>query len=140
MTCTTEVVLGSGSGDRKLRAEADRRLRAAQALNQERASQFLPHQRRDVVYVSRLQCVQTAIESQLQRLAQTAPTTRVCLITFSSDVVIHGDASAEPLVIAGSKLESRDTVEAAAAAYEFATSLKPISESRAALTKRVKEL
>lgn len=52
--------------------------------------QFLPSQRSDVTYVSRMQCVQGAMQVQLEEVLKAQPGRRVFLITFSSDVNIIG--------------------------------------------------
>nr|XP_032837262.1 circularly permutated Ras protein 1-like [Petromyzon marinus] len=46
-----------------------------------------------VVHVSRLQWVQEALVATLERLCERSPETRVALITFNHEVVVHGDAS-----------------------------------------------
>ena len=61
-------------------------LRRAQQMNSERSDQFLPRQRRDVTYVSRLQSVQAAIDHQLQEMEKEFPNRRVALVTFNSEV------------------------------------------------------
>ena len=55
-------------------------------MNSERSDQFLPRQRRDVTYVSRLQSVQAAIDHQLQEMEKEFPNRRVALVTFNSEV------------------------------------------------------
>lgn len=59
-----------------------------------------------VTYVSRLECVQAAIEAQLQTLAQACPTQKIGLVTFNSEVTIHGDGSGDPVIIAGNKMNN----------------------------------
>ena len=61
-------------------------LRRARLFNRERGDQYLPSQRRDVTYVSRLQSVQAAIDHQLQEMEKEFPNRRVALITFSNEV------------------------------------------------------
>ena len=58
-----------------------------------REDQYIRGQRRDVTWISRMESVQAAVDTQLAQLAHTEPTRRVCLVTFSDDVsdipVIH---------------------------------------------------
>lgn len=61
-------------------------LRRAQLLNRERSDQYLPRQRRNVTYISRLQSVQAAIDHQLQEMLKEYPNRRVALVTFSNEV------------------------------------------------------
>ena len=56
------------------------------SLNVNNEDQYLPRQRRDVTYVSRLQSVQAAVDFQLEELAKTNPSQRVALVTFSDEV------------------------------------------------------
>lgn len=51
--------------------------------------QFLPGQRRDVTYVSRLQAVQAAVDAQLQSLESRYPSKKVMLIAFNREVRSH---------------------------------------------------
>ena len=55
-------------------------------MNRDREDQFLPRQRRDVTYVSRLQSVQAAIDHQLQEMEKEFPNRRVALVTFNNEV------------------------------------------------------
>jgi hypothetical protein len=71
--------------------------------------QWMPGQRRDVTYVSRLQAVQAAVQAQLEQLAKTAPRKRVAFVEFSGNVLIHNDASmAEPTKVEGDHLNDAD--------------------------------
>ena len=64
------------------------RLDRLQSLNDTHEDQYLPGQRRNVTYVSRLQGVQAAVDHQLEEMMKESPNRRVALITFSSDVSI----------------------------------------------------
>lgn len=90
--------------------------------------QFLPGSNRNVTYVSRLQCVQAAIESQLETMAAQTPNARVALVTFNRDVTIYGDClSSSPVVVSGDKLNSYDKLLQIGEDHK---NLKPISECR----------
>ena len=62
------------------------------------------NQNRNTTYISRLQCVQAAIESQLMDYAEKAPNKKIGFVTFNQDVNIVGDGSEMPLVVSGDKL------------------------------------
>ena len=47
----------------------------------------------NVTYISRMQCVQAAIENQIAEMATNAPNTKLGLITFNSEVTIIGDGA-----------------------------------------------
>ena len=59
---------------------------------------------RNTTYISRLQCVQAAIESQIMDMTENNPNKKVGFVTFSNDVHIVGDGSEVPQVISGDKL------------------------------------
>lgn len=99
-------------------------LRRAQQFNRERADQYLPHQRRNVTYISRLQSVQAAIDHQLEEMAKEFPNRRVCLVTFSNEVTVIGDGKGDPVSIAGDKLTSKDTLRSIAAEQPFPDAIK----------------
>jgi len=46
-----------------------------------------------VTYVSRMQCVQSAIENMLKDLQKACPNKKVGLVTFCGDVCIYGDGT-----------------------------------------------
>eukprot|EP01114_Cavostelium_apophysatum_P016686 TRINITY_DN479_c0_g1_i1.p1 TRINITY_DN479_c0_g1~~TRINITY_DN479_c0_g1_i1.p1 ORF type:complete len:652 (-),score=239.59 TRINITY_DN479_c0_g1_i1:843-2798(-) len=69
-------------------------------------NQFLPNQNRNNTHVTRLQCVQAAIEQQIEQLAVQHPHYRVGIITFNHEVTVIGDASQDSLVVTGDKLNS----------------------------------
>ena len=66
---------------------------------------------RHVTYISRLQCVQAAIESQVQSLKENEPNKKVGLVTFNNEVNIIGDGSQAPVTINGDKLNNYETIQ-----------------------------
>lgn len=61
-----------------------------------------------VTYVSRLQCVQSAIDAQLEAMQKNNPGRKIGLVTFNSEVTVIGDGTKDPLVVAGDKLSNHD--------------------------------
>jgi hypothetical protein len=108
-----------------------------QSLNEGGVDQWLPGQRRNISYISRLQCVQAAIESQLEALRITHPNARVGLVVFSNEVTIIGDGTQQPIVVAGDKLYNN---EALLNVGQDCPPLKPLSESKDKLLKSITEL
>jgi hypothetical protein len=53
------------------------------------SDQYFPGQRKDVVYVSRLECVQAAVDQQLENFKQQFPNKRIVIVDFNSEVTIH---------------------------------------------------
>lgn len=47
----------------------------------------------NVTYVSRIQCVQAAIDSQITNMAQGAPDRKIGLVSFNHEVTVIGDGT-----------------------------------------------
>ncbi len=80
------------TGSYDIRGAKERRDKLLQSLptgmdvDYRQENQYIHGQRRDVTWISRMQSVQAAVDTQLSQLAHTEPTKRVCLVTFSDDV------------------------------------------------------
>ena len=122
MCVSTEV-----KGKQKLKG-FERVLRQNAELNPEGEEQYLPRQLKDVSYISRLQCVQAAIVAQLEALQQTAPKSKVCLITFNNEVNVIGDGSQPISVIAGDMLSDDAALEEAAKRFDVFVAVKESAE------------
>ena len=59
-----------------------------------------------MTYVSRLQCVQSAIDSQLGEMKKNNPDRKIGLVTFNNEVSIIGDGTKDPVTVAGDKLSN----------------------------------
>jgi hypothetical protein len=101
------------------------------------ANQFLPGERRDVTYVSRMQALQAAVQHQIGELVKNRPNKRVGFVTFATDVTIIGDAAGDTRVLAGSRLNDFATLQAAGEGYKLTRGVKDSSE---ALVKKIYEL
>jgi len=79
---------------------------------QDALSQFIDanaghlNQQHDVQYVSRLQCVQTAVDEQISNMAKNTPNYKIGLVSFNSEVTVVGDGMANYQVVAGDKLNN----------------------------------
>ncbi|CAH1791039.1 unnamed protein product [Owenia fusiformis] len=91
-------------------------------------------------YISRLQCVQTAIKRQLERLKIENPEKRVAMVTFSNDVTVLGDADGVPITIAGDKLEDFDKLIAEGCALGKTLNIDCLARSDSNLSKKIDEL
>lgn len=129
MCVTSEIV-----GKHKLKGDHTKDLAS---LNTEYQDQFLPGQRRDVTYVSRLQCVQAAIESQLDKLKKEYPQAKVGLICFNNEVTIIGDGTGNPVIIAGDKLSDQNALLELGSKCQITT---PISTSKDSLITKLYQL
>mmetsp|Transcript_82 Transcript_82/g.140 ORF Transcript_82/g.140 Transcript_82/m.140 type:complete len:582 (-) Transcript_82:41-1786(-) len=90
--------------------------------------QRIPGENRDVTYISRLDCVQGAIESQLKELKEVAPNKRVGLVTFSGDVKVIGDGSFPEVNIAGDRLNQTEAIKKVMDGYRLQSKIEDNSE------------
>lgn len=97
--CVTQPV----QGDIKLKVRQQPKIEGLDDFDM--MEQYLPGDR-GITYISRMQCVQASIESQLEEMARAYPDRKVGIVTFSSDVVIIGDGTTDPYTLAGDKLNS----------------------------------
>lgn len=101
MCQTTEV-----PGKIQLRGSAN--LHSIQRMQEDRSDQYLPNQKRNVTYVSRLQAVQAAVDHQVEEMMKTHPNRRVAIISFNNEIQVIGDGKGEPVIVAGDKLNDKD--------------------------------
>jgi len=67
-------------------------------------NQYLPGERRDATYISRLQAVQAAVNAQIEDMSARGLKTPVALVTFAGEVTIYGDGAGAPTKVAGDRL------------------------------------
>ncbi len=103
------------------------------------ASQRLPGQRPGFSQVSRLQFLQTAVDTQLAELLRSEPEVRVALVSFSDEVTVWGDCRSgrEPVKVRGDRLLDLDYLRRAGSE---AVPVDPITASRARLGETVSSL
>ena len=104
------------------------------------SDQFLDGQNKSSTYISRLQCVQAAIEAQVIDMANTAPEKKVGLVTFSNDVNIHGDCSQVPEIVSGDKLKDFEYIKKNGIDSIDSHLQKPVGEMKEKLTDKLYEL
>ncbi len=88
MCVTTEVDAKDYKGFFK--GNADPREAVAKSHGVSAGDQLLPGEKRGARYVSRLQCVQAAIEQHIRHISQNNPGYRIGLVTFNDEVTIVG--------------------------------------------------
>lgn len=62
-------------------------------------------------WVSRIQCVKSAIDSQLTGMANGASQRKVGIVTFNHEVTVIGDAAKDAQVITGNHLDNFDYLQ-----------------------------
>jgi len=65
----------------------------------------------DRQYVSRLQCVQTAVDEQMESISKSHPQRKLGVVTFSDEVTVIGDAMSGVEVVAGDKLQDLEKLK-----------------------------
>merc|ERR1719361_1464626 len=84
---------------------------------QDDLSQFIDHnanhlnRANDVQYVSRLQCVQTAVDEQIEAISKSHPHYKLGLVTFNNEVTVIGDGVSNQVTVAGDKLNDLDKLK-----------------------------
>eukprot|EP01087_Luapelamoeba_hula_P010838 TRINITY_DN2888_c0_g1_i2.p1 TRINITY_DN2888_c0_g1~~TRINITY_DN2888_c0_g1_i2.p1 ORF type:complete len:596 (+),score=163.07 TRINITY_DN2888_c0_g1_i2:734-2521(+) len=94
----------------------------------------MPRQNKNTTWISRLQCVQAAVDASMEKLSKESPDALVAIVTFNNDVTIVGDGSHTPVTVTGDKLYQFDTLLAAGA---NASVRRPIIDSQQALSKHL---
>jgi hypothetical protein len=69
---------------------------------------------RNVTYISRLQCLQAAIESNLSNLLKVSPNRKVGFVAFNNEVVGYGDGTKEIVKINGNNLNDFEVIKSIA--------------------------
>ena len=113
---------------------ADSRLKLAKELNPEAGNQYLPGWKRNVTWVSRLQCTQAAVDAQLKGLCSTAPNDKVGLVTFNNEVTVYGDGSQPAEVLTGEHLFDLEKQKELGGSFKVKENVK---ESEKALSERL---
>ena len=98
--CVTQAVSG------KFKIKGDKLKEMQELMKFSDGSDQFFNENRNSTYVSRLQCVQAAIESQVLNLQQTNPNVKVGLVTFNNEVTVIGDGTADTVTINGDRLNN----------------------------------
>jgi GTPase SAR1 family protein len=113
MNVSTEIPAGFGLFQLQIQKKEDPDEALARELAAQFTHQYTRSENKNARYITRMECVQAAVTIQLEELQRAHPDRKILLITFNSDVTIHGDANATipSQVISGSKLDQRETLE-----------------------------
>lgn len=75
------------------------------------SDQFMSNADRNKTWVSRLQCVQAAIDSQISMMASGADQRKIGIVTFNNEVTVIGDGHKDPQTITGDHLFNFEYLE-----------------------------
>jgi len=87
--------------------KGEEKVKKLQSLKTEDSDQRLPREKRNVTYVTRLQCVQAAIGAELDRMSKESPNKKVAIVTFNNEVTICGSQMTDT-VVTGDKLNNQE--------------------------------
>ncbi len=133
--CVTQMV----EGQQALKYAKTKQLKSLMKFS-DGSQQLLKGEKRNATYVSRMQCLQAAVEKQLVDLAQGAPARKVGLVTFSNDVTLIGDGQLPPKVITGDKLNNFELLQQAGTNDAAAYVSKGIKDTKDSLVKRLETI
>eukprot|EP00347_Sterkiella_histriomuscorum_P018210 403346370 len=94
----------------------------------------------NTTYVSRLQCVQSAIEKQIEDMKIHYPERKIGLVTFNNEVTVIGDGMQIPQTIAGDKLYNFDYLLQNGIESQKLYLNKPIKETKSKLEQKLLSL
>ena len=69
------------------------------------------NQQSDIQYVSRLQCVQSSIDEQINNIAKNNPNYKIGLVSFNNEVTVIGDGMSKHEIITGDKLNNLEKLK-----------------------------
>ncbi len=100
--CVTQAV----SGKHKIKGDKTAEMAAAMRQFGDGSDQFMNQAEKGMTYVSRIQCVKAAIDSQINDMANGASERKLGVVTFNNEVQIIGDGSQDPVTITGDHLNN----------------------------------
>lgn len=101
------------------------------------SEQFCHGEDEGTAYISRMQCIQIAIEKHLNDLCLSTPKRKVGIVTFNNQVDIIGDGSLPSKVITGDKLSDFDELLSSGLKDAENYLSKPVSETKEQIKARV---
>ena len=101
------------------------------------SDQFLSNSEKNKTYVSRIQCVKAAIETQIQDMSKGASQRKVGVVTFNNEVTVIGDGSKNPQTITGDKLDDIEFLKANGKAQGAERLQKNVGETNKVLLEKL---
>lgn len=131
--CVTQPVSG------KIGLKTSRLSELKKQLGPQEGPQFCPREKKNVTYVSRLECVQAAIESHLSEMQKGTPNKRIGIVTFNADVSVIGDGFSD-ITLTGNKLMDFEKIASSVENKFNEIMARPISVTKEQLCKRLLSL
>lgn len=104
------------------------------------SDQFMSAGDRNMTYVSRIQCVKAAIDSQVSDMANGAAQRKVGIVAFNHEVQVIGDGTKDSQTISGDKLNNFDYLKENGKAQSAERLTKPICETKDALKAKLEAI
>ena len=101
--------------------------------------QFCPREKKNVTYVSRLECVQAAIESHLSEMQNGTPNKKIGIVTFNGEVSVIGDGFSD-IKLTGDKLLDFGKILSSVENKFAEIMARPVSVTKEQLCKRLLSL
>lgn len=141
MIATTEIPAGFGLFQLQIEKKQDEDEALARELASQYNHQYIQSESRNARYISRMECVQAAVTIQLAELQRAHPDRKILLITFNSDVTIHGDADSKfpAQVISGAKLDDSSVLEKLGSGLDI-DKLRTVNDAKSDLSTRILQL
>ena len=104
------------------------------------SDQFMDANDRNMTYVSRIQCVKAAIDSQVTYMANGAAQRKVGIVAFNHEVQVIGDGTKDAQTISGDKLHNFEYLKENGKAQSAARLTQPIGYTKDALKAKLDAL
>ncbi|CAD8122110.1 unnamed protein product [Paramecium sonneborni] len=91
-------------------------------------------------YISRKQCLISAIEQQIKNLKEKNSKNLVGLVTFNNEIVVYGDGSQKPIVLSGEQLNQENEIKTILNRNAQKMMQNPVGKSAEVLIKRCGQL
>jgi hypothetical protein len=94
---------------------------------------------KNVTYISRLQCLQAAIENNLTSICKAAPSRKIGYVVFNNEVTCFGDCTKAPYVLNGNNLNDYNAIVKLAEAHQNLISA-PVKDTYDTLIKQLYQI
>ena len=94
------------SGKHQLKGDNLAALQAQMRQFGDGSDQFVSAQDRGITYVSRIQCVKSAIDSQINDMANGASERKIGIVAFNHEVHVIGDGTQSAQIVTGDHLQN----------------------------------
>ncbi|CAG9333239.1 unnamed protein product [Blepharisma stoltei] len=131
--CVTQPVMGH------IQLKTNKLEELRKQIGRNEGPQYMPKENKNITYVSRLECLQAAIEYQLTELQRGTPHRKIGIVTFNGEVNVIGDGGSQ-ICITGDRLSNYDNIVDLMSHKHIELFSQSIGESRDQLCQRLLSL